>query len=76
MSYRGAANDKLAGYGTVFKLEPTDNKGIYYLVGDKVPEDVKVPDEIINIESELDITNLDDILLEDEKELGNFDFKF
>lgn len=74
VSYRGAANDKLAAYGTVFRLEPTKNEGIYYLVGDKEPEETKVPDEIINIENELDIEMLDNIDLDD-TELGNFDFK-
>lgn len=76
VSYRGAANEKLATYGTVFKLEPTENKGIYYLVGDKNPEEIQVPEEIIDIESELDINDLDSINLEDDaKELGNFEFK-
>ena len=73
VSYRGAANDKLAAYGTVFRLEPTKNEGIYYLVGDKEPEKTKVPDEIINIENELDIEMLDNIDL-DNTELEGFDF--
>lgn len=76
VSYRGAANEKLSAYGTVFRLEPTKNEGIYYLVGDKEPEETKVPDEIINIENELDIEMLDDINIDlDDTELGNFDFK-
>ena len=76
VSYRGAANEKLSAYGTVFRLEPTKNEGIYYLVGDKEPEETKVPDEIINIENELDIEMLDDINIDlDNTELGNFDFK-
>lgn len=75
VSYRGAANEKLATYGTIFKLEPTSNKGIYYLVGDAEPEEIKVPDEIVNIEDELDIDSLDDINLNlDDTELSNFDF--
>lgn len=76
VSYRGAANEKLSAYGTVFRLKPTKNEGIYYLVGDKEPEETKVPDEIINIENELDIEMLDDINIDlDNTELGNFDFK-
>lgn len=76
VSYRGAANEKLSAYGTVFRLEPTKNEGIYYLVGDKEPEETKVPDEIINIENELDIEMLDDINVDlDNTELGDFDFK-
>lgn len=76
VSYRGAANEKLAAYGTVFRLEPTKNEGIYYLVGDKEPVETKVPEEIVNIENELDIDILDDINIDlDDTELGTFDFK-
>jgi hypothetical protein len=70
VSYRGASNEKLATYGTTFKLEPTDTEGIFYLVGDKEVSETKVPDEIINIEEELDITNLNDL----DDELTEFDF--
>lgn len=75
VSYRGAANEKLSAYGTVFKLEPTEDKGIYYLIGDKVQESNPVPDEIIDIENELDIESLDNINIdEDDKDLEKFDF--
>lgn len=75
VSYRGAANEKLSAYGTTFKLEPTEDKGIYYLVGDKVQEENSVPDEIIDIENELDIESLDNINIdEDDKDLERFDF--
>lgn len=59
--YGGANNKKLAGYGTTFKLEPTEDEGIYWLVGDKMPEEKEVPKELVNIESELDITDLENI---------------
>lgn len=72
VSYRGAANDKLSTYGTVFTLEPTEDEGIFYLKGDKEPSETKVPDEIINIENDLDA--LDDINIED-IEISDFDFK-
>ena len=76
VSYRGASNEKLAAFGTTFRLEPTEDKGIYYLVGDKVPEEISVPDEIIDIESELDIEALDNLNIdEDDKNLETFDFK-
>lgn len=77
VSYRGAANEKLSAYGTTFKLEPTEDKGIYYLVGDKVQEEpAAVPEEIIDIESELDIEKLDDLNIDsDDTNLENFDFK-
>ena len=75
VSYRGSANEKLAAYGTTFKLEPTEDEGIYYLVGDKVQEENSVPDEIIDIEKELDIESLDNINIdEDDKDLEKFDF--
>lgn len=75
VSYRGAANEKLSAYGTTFKLEPTEDKGIYYLVGDRVQEENSVPDEIIDIENELDIESLDNINIdEDDKDLEKFDF--
>lgn len=75
VSYRGAANEKLSAYGTTFKLEPTEDKGIYYLIGDKVQESNPVPEEIIDIEKELDIEALDNLNIdEDDKDLEKFDF--
>lgn len=59
--YGGANNKKLAGYGTTFKLEPTEDEGIYWLVGDKMPEEQEVPKELVNIESELNMTDLENI---------------
>lgn len=76
VSYRGSANEKLSAYGTTFKLEPTEDEGIYYLVGDKVQEENSVPDEIIDIESELNIESLDNLNIdEDDTNLEKFDFK-
>ena len=76
VSYRGSANEKLSAYGTTFKLEPTEDEGIYYLVGDKVQEENSVPDEIIAIESELNIESLDNLNIdEDDTNLEKFDFK-
>lgn len=76
VSYRGSANEKLSAYGTTFKLESTEDEGIYYLVGDKVQEENSVPDEIIDIESELNIESLDNLNIdEDDTNLEKFDFK-
>lgn len=73
VSYRGAANTKLAAYGTVFKLQPTKNEGIYYLVGDvEETEEIEIPEELINIETELDLENLENF--DNSTELGNFDY--
>ena len=74
VSYRGAANDKLAAYGTVFKLIPTEEEGIFYLVGDKQPTAPETPKELVDIDTELDIPSLEEIDNADDKDLGNFDF--
>ena len=76
ISYRGAANSKLSAFGTSFKLEPTEDVGIYYLIGNGAVEPEPIPEEIIDIESELDIEKLDDLSIDkDDTNLGNFDFK-
>lgn len=59
--YGGANNKKLADYGTTFKLEPTEDEGIYWLVGDSIPEEKEVPEELVNIDDELDLDNLDSV---------------
>jgi hypothetical protein len=74
VSYRGAANDKLAAYGTVFRLEPTEEEGIFYMIGDKNPKEPEAPKELVDIESELEVPSLDDLDNVDDKELGKFDF--
>lgn len=73
ISFRGTANTKLAEFGTIFKLEPSEDSGIFYLIGDKVivPEST---DNEIDIEAELDIDSLEDIDLENTKDLDGFDF--
>ena len=73
VSFRGAANDKLAEFGTTFTLEPSEDEGIFYLIGDKMNN--PIPDDTIDIESELDIEALEDIDLADSVDLENFDFK-
>ena len=73
VSFRGAANEKLAEFGTTFILEPSEDEGIFYLIGDKMNN--PIPDDTIDIESELDIEALEDIDLADSVDLENFDFK-
>lgn len=76
VSYRGANNEKLASYGTTFKLEPTEDKGIYYLVGEGTKSSDEEPEEIVNIEEALELEELDDINIDlDDENLENFDFK-
>ena len=75
VSYRGAANDKLSAYGTVFRLEPTEEDGIFYMIGDKSPKEPEAPKELVDIDSELDIPSLEEIDNADDKDLGNFDYK-
>lgn len=72
--YSGANNTKLASYGTTFKMEPTEKEGIYWLIGDKMPEEKEVPKELVNIESELDLTDLDNIEECDSTEVSSLNF--
>lgn len=73
ISFRGSANEKLAEYGTTFTIEPSEDEGIFYLIGDKMNS--LIPADAIDIESELDMEALDTIDLNDEgTELGNFNF--
>ena len=73
ISFRGSANEKLAEYGTTFTIEPSEDEGIFYLIGDKMNS--LLPNDAIDIESELDMEALDTIDLNDEgAELGNFNF--
>lgn len=73
VSFRGSANEKLAEYGTTFKIEPSENEGIFYLIGDKAktPND----DETIDIDDELDLDSLDSLDIDDSKDLEGFDFR-
>lgn len=75
ISYRGTANEKLAEFGTTFKIEPTEDSGIFYLIGDKMNKSIE--EDAIDIESELDLEALDalDINEDDGVELEKFDFK-
>ena len=66
--YGGANNKKLACYGSTFKMEPTEDEGIYWLIGDTMPEEKEVPKELVNIENELDVDSLE------EQSASNFDF--
>lgn len=72
ISFRGSANDKLAEFGTTFKLELSEDDGIFYLIGDKVNN--PIPDDAIDIESELDIDALETLDIDESKDLENFDF--
>ena len=73
ISFRGVANEKLSEYGTTFKIEPSEDEGIFYLIGDKMNN--PIPDETNDIKSELDIESLDDINLnDDDVNLESFNF--
>ena len=74
ISFRGSANEKLAEYGTTFTLEPSEDQGIFYLIGDKMNKAVP-EDEVIDIEGELDLDALDALDIEDDGvDLEKFDF--
>ena len=72
ISFRGSANEKLAEFGTTFRLEPTEDEGIFYMLGDKAVN--PVPEEAIDIESELDIDALEALDIDDSTDLDSFDF--
>lgn len=73
VSFRGAANEKLAEFGTTFTLEPSEDEGIFYLIGDKM--NTTVPEDSIDIESELDMSDLESFDIDDDSvELDKFDF--
>lgn len=72
VSFRGSANDKLSEFGVIFKLEPSEDEGIFYMIGDKMNN--PVPEDTIDIESELDLDSLDNLDIDDGVELEKFDF--
>ena len=72
ISFRGAANEKLAQFGTTFKLEPSEDDGIFYMIGDKMNQSIE--EDAVDIESELDLEALEDLDLEDTQDLEKFDF--
>ena len=73
VSFRGSANEKLTEYGSVFKLEPSEDEGIFYLIGDKMNKSLE--DEAIDIEGELDLDSLEELDIDDSSDLEGFDFK-
>ena len=73
VSFRGSANEKLAEYGSVFKLEPSEDEGNFYLIGDKMNKPIE--DEAIDIEDELDLDSLEELDIDDSSDLEGFDFK-
>ena len=73
VSFRGSANDKLTEYGSIFKLEPSEDEGIFYLIGDKMNKPIE--DEAIDIEGELDLDSLEELDIDDSSDLEGFDFK-
>lgn len=65
VSFRGAANDKLAEYGTVFEFVESGRPGIFYLKGDKVLEVDK--ENTIEIDDSFELDDLEDIDLDMEE---------
>lgn len=62
VSFRGAANAKLAEFGTNFELIESDRPGIFYLKGDKI---VEIKNEnAIEIDESFELDDLEDINLD------------
>lgn len=72
ISFRGSANERLSEFGSLFKLEPTEDEGIFYLIGDKSL--INTSDDVVDIENELDLSSLDDLNLEKEDDIIDFSF--
>lgn len=62
VSFRGAANAKLAEFGTNFELLESDRPGIFYLKGDKIVELQK--ENAIEIDETFELEDLEDIDLD------------
>lgn len=62
VSYRGAANEKLAEYGTNFEFIESEHPGIYYLKGDKVVSTKQ--ENAIEIDDTFELDDLEDIALD------------
>lgn len=60
VSYRGAANERLAEYGTNFEFIESERPGIFYLKGDKVI----IPENTIEIDDSFELDDLEDITLD------------
>ena len=62
VSYRGAANEKLAEFGTNFEFIESENPGIYYLKGDKIVSGEQK--DAIEIDESFELDDLEDIALD------------
>lgn len=72
VSFRGSANEKLAEFGTTFRIEPSDDKGIFFLIGDKMNQPTQ--EDVVDIESELDLESLETLDIDESTDLGEFNF--
>ena len=62
VSYRGAANEKLAEFGKNFELVESENPGIFYLKGDKII--VAKEENAMEIDDSFELDDLEDIQLD------------
>ena len=72
VSFRGSANEKLAEFGTTFRIEPSDDEGIFFLIGDKMNQ--PDPEDVVDIESELDLDSLESLDIDESTDLEGVDF--
>lgn len=71
VSFRGSANSKLAEYGTLFTLKPSEREGIFYLEGDKPIQETS--NEEIEIDDDFNLDDLDDIDLDVSTDISTID---
>lgn len=62
VSYRGAANEKLAEFGTNFEFVESEREGVYYLKGDKIVTTKQ--ENAIEIDESFELDDLEDIDLD------------
>lgn len=73
VSCRGSANQKLSEYGTNFELIESEINGVFYLKGDKIVE-ASQEDEAIEIDDSFELNDLEDIEIDETKEITKIDF--
>ena len=77
VSYRGAANTKLAEYGTEFTFAPTDKDGIFFLVGDRTMIPSLDDIDTIEINDDIELDSLDNLDLDNSStDINGIDLTF
>lgn len=71
VSYRGAANEKLAEFGTNFEFIESEREGVYYLKGDKIV--TAKQENAIEIDDTFELDDLEDLDLDESTDISTID---